>query len=177
MTKPTNKFTLSLAVADKPGVLVRIALVFARRGYNIESLSVSPGAKAGFARMTIASSGDPATREQIIKQLRKLIDVVYVTDHADDDPIETEIALIKLHVNAGERAEILQIAEHYKAKVVHYSAETLILRVEGNHDKLGALLSLLESHSIEEVVRSGAVVMSRQPSVFKHILAADQAAE
>ncbi len=177
MTQTTHSFTLSLAVRDKPGVLVRIALVFARRGYNIESLSVSPGAKAGFARMTIESSGDPGTREQIIKQLRKLIDVVYVTDHADDDPIETEIALIKLRATNSSRTELLQIAEHYKAKVMHYSAETLILRVEGNKAKLAALLHLLESHNIEEVVRSGAVVMSREPSVFKHILAADEAAE
>lgn len=177
MTKPTDKFTLSLAVHDKPGVLVRIALVFARRGYNIESLSVSPGAKAGFARMTITSSGDPATREQIMKQLRKLIDVLYVTDHAEDHPIETEIALIKLGSTQTNRTELLQIAEHYKAKVVHYDAETLILRVEGNSDKLSTLLSLLEPHNIEEVVRSGSVLMSREPSVFKRILGAEEAAE
>jgi acetolactate synthase small subunit len=174
MTKTIDKFTLSLAVRDKPGVLVRIALVFARRGYNIESLSVSPGSRDGFARMTIESSGDPGTREQIIKQLRKLIDVVYVTDHADDNPIETEIALIKLGPTShGNRTELMQIAEHYKAKVVHYSAETLILRVEGNREKLAALFALLAPHNIEEVVRSGAVVMSREPSIFKDLLSPD----
>jgi len=177
MNKTTDKLTLSLAVRDKPGVLVRIALVFARRGYNIESLSVSPGAKAGFARMTITTSGHPDTRVQIIKQLRKLIDVVYVTDHGDESPIETEIALIKLRVTPNSRTELLQIAEHYKAKVVHYSAETFILRVEGDSGKLSALLLLLETHNVEEVVRSGPVVMNRQASVFKDILAADEAAE
>lgn len=177
MNTASNSFTLSLAVHDKPGVLVRIALVFARRGYNIESLSVSPGSKPGYARMTITSSGDPTTREQIMKQLRKLIDVLYVTDHTDDSPIETEIALIKLHITASSRTELLQIAEHYKAKVVHYSAQTLILRVEGNSDKLSALFALLEPHNIEEIVRSGPVVISREPSVFKALLGADDAGE
>lgn len=162
--------TLSLVVRDRPGVLVRIALVFSRRGYNIESLSVSPGAEAGISRMTIACSGDPEILEQIIKQLAKLIDVVYVTDHATERPIETEIALVKLRCTLSNRTEILQIAEHYKAKVVDYGAETMILRVEGTSEKLDVFIELLRDYNVEEVVRSGKIVLSRGPSQFAHLL-------
>ena len=165
-----NLHTLSLVVRDKPGVLVRIALVFARRGYNIASLTVSPGSQGGFSRMTITCSGDPETLEQIIKQLAKLIDVVYLTDHEGETPIEVEIALVKLRSTLGSRTEILQIAEHYKAKVVDYGAETLILRVEGNTGKIDTFQALLQSYNVEEVVRSGKIVMDRGPSHFAHLL-------
>lgn len=163
-------YTLSLVVRDRPGVLVRIALVFSRRGYNIESLAVSPGAEGGFSRMTIACSGDPEILEQIIKQLAKLIDVVYITDHAHEKPIEVEIALVKLRCILSNRTEILQIAEHYKAKVVDYGAETMILRVEGTSDKLNVFIELLRAYNVEEVVRSGKIVLSRGPSQFVHLL-------
>ena len=98
-------------------MLVRIALVFARRGYNIESLAVSPGATAGFARMTIMSRGDPENIEQIIKQLAKLIDVVFVTDHRGEQPVEVEIALIKLRCEGEARKRALAIAEARGARV------------------------------------------------------------
>ncbi len=110
--------TISVYVNNKPGVLVRVALVFSRRGYNIESLVVSPAASGDFSRMTITSSGDPETLEQIIKQLAKLVDVVHAIDHTDDLAYETEIALVKLECALDQRTEILQIAEHYNAKVV-----------------------------------------------------------
>ena len=165
-----NLYTLSLVVRDRPGVLVRIALVFARRGYNIASLTVSPGAEGGFSRMTITCSGDPETLEQIIKQLAKLIDVVYVTDHEGETPIEVEIALVKIRSTLDNRTEILQIAEHYKAKVVDYGAETLILRAEGTSEKIEVFHALLKSYNVEELVRSGKIVMDRGPSQFAHLL-------
>jgi acetolactate synthase small subunit len=165
-----NFYTLSLVVRDRPGVLVRIALVFARRGYNIASLAVSPGAEGGFSRMTITCSGDPETLEQIIKQLAKLIDVVYITDHKGETPIEVEIAVVKLRATLNSRTEILQIAEHYKAKVVHYGAETMILRCEGNSEKLDTFIELLRAYDIEELVRSGKLVMNRGHSPFAHLL-------
>lgn len=173
LTKPRAKaHTLSLVVSNKPGVLVRIALTFARRGYNIESLVVSPAARGDFARMTLTSSGPRDVRDQIIKHLDKLVDVVYVTAHEeeDDTPIEVEIALVKLRSSLDKRTEILQIAEHYKAKVVDYGPETLILRVHGTSEKLDAIVRLLEPYNIEEVVRSGKIVMSRGPSQFSHLL-------
>jgi len=153
--------TLSLFVHNRPGVLVRVALVFARRGYNIESLVVSPAAKGGFSRMTITCSGDPTTLEQIIKQLAKLVDVVHAIDHTNDEAYESEIALIKIECGIHERTEILQIAEHFGSKVVDYGAQSLVLRVYGSSDKLDALIALLEPFQLVELVRSGKILMAR----------------
>ncbi len=153
--------TLSLFVNDKPGVLVRVALVFARRGYNIESLVVSPAARGGFSRMTITCSGDGATLMQIIKQLAKLVDVVHAVDHTGDSSYETEIALIKLRAQIDQRTQILQVAEHYHAKVVDYGTDSLILRVSGSSEKLDALIALLRPYDLIELVRSGKILMAR----------------
>ena len=142
VTQPIH--TISLLVRNKPGVLVRVALVFSRRGYNIESLVVCQRrhrrqrGPRDFSRMTITCSGDPETLEQIIKQLTKLIDVVHAIDHTGQAVVETEIALVKIQIGLKDRTEILQIAEHYKAKVVDYGAESLILRFAGESDKLDA---------------------------------------
>jgi acetolactate synthase I/III small subunit len=153
--------TLSLYVNNKPGVLVRVALVFARRAYNIESLVVSPTVRGDFSRMTITCSGDPETLEQIIKQLAKLIDVVHAIDHTGDDSYETEIALVKLESQLDRRTEILQIAEHYGAKVVDYGSDSLMLRVYGDSDKLDAFVALLRPYGLSELVRSGKILMAR----------------
>ena len=154
--------TLSILVRNKPGVLVRVALVFSRRGYNIESLVVSPDASNGeMSRMTITCSGDPETLEQIIKQVTKLIDVVHAFDHTGQAVIETEIALVKLKCGITERTEILQIAEQYSAKVVDYGPESLIVRVYGLSDKLDAFLTLLQPYKVVELIRSGKVLMAR----------------
>ena len=154
--------TISLFVADKPGVLVRVALVFSRRGYNIESLVVSPGKDPGFSRMTITSSGDPSTLGQIIQQLTKLVDVLHAIDHTGDEIYETEIALLKIET-AGkeERGELMQIAEHFGARVVDYASDSTILRVYGSTEKLDALILLLNDFVITELVRSGKMVMAR----------------
>ncbi len=153
--------TISLVVNNKPGVLVRVALVFARRGYNIESLVVSPTADGDFSRMTITCSGDPATLEQIIKQLHKLIDVVGATDHTRDDAYETEIALVKLRAELHERTEILQVAEHFGAKVTDYGQDSIMLRVFGASEKLDAFIALLRPYGMRELVRSGKILMVR----------------
>jgi acetolactate synthase-1/3 small subunit len=154
--------TISILVRNKPGVLVRVALVFSRRGYNIESLVVSPDVANGErSRMTITCSGDPETLEQIIKQLTKLIDVVHAFDHTGQAVIETEIALCKLQCKIDQRTEILQIAEQYSAKVVDYGPESLILRVYGVSDKLDSFLTLLQPYNIVELVRSGKILMAR----------------
>ena len=153
--------TLSLLVSDRPGVLVRVALVFARRGYNIESLVVSPAARGGFSRMTITCSGDPETLQQIIHALAKLVDVVHATDHTGDQSYETEIALIKVVSALDQRTEILQIAEHFGAKVADYGSDSLILRVAGASEKLDALIGLLRPFGIAELVRSGKILMAR----------------
>jgi len=161
--------TLSLLVRNKPGVLVRVALVFSRRGYNLESLVVSAAlsvagidaAPGDFSRMTITCSGEPDTLEQIIKQLVKLIDVVHAFDHTGQSAIECEVALVKLRAGLKERTEILQVAENFKAKVVDFGADSMILRCAGQTDKLDALIGLLKPFGITELVRSGKILMAR----------------
>ncbi len=153
--------TISLLVRDAPGVLVRVAMVFSRRGYNIESLVVSPGARSGFSRMTVTCSGDPAILEQMIKQLAKLVDVVHALDHTSSHRFETEIALIKIRCEGEARREALEIAEHFNAKVVDYAAESVILRVYGSSEKLDAMISLFADEAVVELVRSGKIVMTR----------------
>jgi acetolactate synthase I/III small subunit len=154
--------TLSILVRNKPGVLVRVALVFSRRGYNIESLVVSADVTNGeFSRMTITCSGDPETLEQIIKQVTKLIDVVHAFDHTGQAVIESEIALAKLECAVDQRTEILQIADQFGAKVVDYGPASVILRIYGASDKLDACLTLLNQYKIVELVRSGKILMAR----------------
>ena len=153
--------TISLFVNNAPGVLVRVALVFSQRGFNIESLVVSPGAGGRFARMTITCSGESEVLEQIIKKLAKLVDVVHAIDHTGDLAYETEIALIKIECPLEERTAILQITEHFKARVVDYGADSMILQAFGSSEKLDALISLLHPFSIAELVRSGKLLMAR----------------
>ena len=162
MAEPsTGSHTISLFVRDEPGVLVRVALVFSRRGYNIESLVVSPSAKSGFSRMTMTCSGDPSILEQMIKQLAKLVDVVHAIDHTMDAAYETEIALIKVRCEDSDRPGILQIAEHFGSKVVDYGANSVMLRVYGSSEKLDAMQALMDQYEVAEVVRSGKILMTR----------------
>jgi acetolactate synthase I/III small subunit len=159
---PVPFHTISILVRNKPGVLVRVALVFSRRGYNIESLVVSADAVNGqFSRMTITCSGDPETLEQIIKQVTKLIDVVHAFDHTGQMVIETETALVKLRCKLDERTEILQISEQYNAKVVDYGPDSLVLRLYGVSAKLDAFFELLQPFNIVELMRSGKILMAR----------------
>jgi acetolactate synthase-1/3 small subunit len=153
--------TISLLVRDAPGVLVRVAMVFSRRAYNIESLVVSPAARQGFSRMTVTCSGDPSILEQMIKQLAKLVDVVHAIDHTTTRRYETEIALIKIRCTGDARREALEIAEHFNAKVVDYAPESLILRVYGSSEKLDAMIGLFDEAAVVELVRSGKIVMAR----------------
>ena len=161
MIDEVRHHVLSVLVEDKSGVLARVAGLFARRGYNIESLVVSPGARSGFSRMTVTCSGDSATLEQIIKQLAKLVDVVHALDHTTTDRFETEIALIKIGCVGETRREVLEIAEHFNAKVVDYAPESVILRVYGSSNKLDAMIDLFDEDDIIEIVRSGKIVMAR----------------
>ncbi len=161
---PHSLHTISVLVRNQPGVLVRVALVFARRGYNIESLVVSPDpVSADFSRMTITCRGADETLEQMIKQVAKLVDVVRATDHTNQSVVETEIGLIKIKADISKRTEILQVAEHYKAKVVDCGAESLILRVTGASEKLDSFISLLRPFGLVELVRSGKILMTRGP--------------
>ncbi len=158
---PPAIHTISLFVNNKPGVLVRVALVFSRRAFNIESLVVSPAAEGRFSRMTITCSGASEDLEQVVKQLAKLVDVVHGIDHTGDESYEVEIALVKLECPLDQRTQILQIAEHYKARVVDYGAESLMLQAYGSSEKLDALIDLLRPFTLSELVRSGKLLMAR----------------
>ncbi len=153
--------TISAFVNNKPGVLVRVALIFSRRGFNIESLVVSPAAEGRFSRMTIACSGAPEVLEQVVKQLEKLIDVVHAIDHTGDLSYETEIALVKVEAPLEERTQILQVAEHFKARVVDYGTDSVIFQAHGSSDKLDAFIDLLRPYNLVELVRSGKLLMAR----------------
>jgi len=146
-------------------VLVRVALVFSRRGFNIESRVVSPHVEGRFSRMTITCSGRPEDLEQVVKQLAKLVDVVHAIDHTADASYQVEIALLKLHCPLDQRTQVLQIAEHYKARVVDFGQDSLILQAHGSSEKLDALTELLRPFSLVELVRSGKLLMARGRSV------------
>jgi acetolactate synthase-1/3 small subunit len=163
--EPLPTHTISLFVNNKPGVLVRVAQVFSRRAFNIESLVVSPGAEGRFSRMTVTCSGPNEVLAQVVKQLAKLVDVVHAIDHTGDQSYEVEIALIKLLCPLDQRTEILQIAEHYKARVVDFGATSLVLQAHGSSEKLDALIELLRPFQLVELVRSGKLLMARGESV------------
>ena len=161
VSQQSGVHTLSVYVANKPGVLARVAQVFARRGYNIESLVVSSALDGTFSRMTIGLSGSPDGLEQIIKQTSKLIDVLRCVDHSDDEAVIKELALIKVGVDASARAEALQIAEHFGCKTVDLTESSMILQCTGNSEKVDALIDMLRKFRIIELVRSGKVLMAR----------------
>ena len=165
--------SFSLVTRDRPGVLVRIAMVFARRSYNIESLAVSPGAVEGFARFTITSSGDPKGADQICKHLAKLIDVVFVADHRTTPPIEIEIALIKLRCTAAERELVMRAATVRGARVMDESDGTIVLCATGTSREMNEWIAGIEPRLVEELVRSGRILMDRGASQFAHLLRAE----
>ncbi len=153
--------TLSVYVSNKPGVLARIAQTFSRRGYNIESLVVSPAIDGHFSRMTIGVSGAEEGLDQIIKQVAKLIDVLHCTDHTFDDAVTKEMGLIKIAVGAEGRGEALQIAEHFGCKTVDLTDESIMLQVVGDPAKIDALMGMIHKFKIIEIVRTGKVLMAR----------------
>jgi len=156
-----NKHTLSLLVRNKPGVLVRIAQVFSRRGFNVDSLVVSPTIDEKFSSMTISSVGAPATLDQIIKQVVKLVDVVHAQEHTRDDSLSRELALFKVKCPPHQRTEILQIVEHFKAVTIDLTLNTIVVQATGSSEKLDALENLLENYTVIEMIRTGKIVITR----------------
>jgi acetolactate synthase I/III small subunit len=153
--------TLSVYVANKPGVLARIAQVFARRGFNIDSLVVSASMDGAFSRMTITAKGDPSGLYQIIEAVKKLIDVVHCVDHTGENTVVKEFGLVKVAVTADARTEALQIADHFGAETVDLTDKSMMLMITGDTDKLDAMINLLKKFRIIELVRTGKVVMAR----------------
>tara|TARA_Y100000588_G_C14067492_1_gene844262 strand:- start:98 stop:640 length:543 start_codon:yes stop_codon:yes gene_type:complete len=156
-----QQVTIGLLVNDRPGVLVRIAQVFARRAYNIESLVVSQAHIPNSSRMTITSSGPADVLSQIILQLDKLVDVIHAYDHSDDQAITRELGLFKVACSIEERTEVLQIVEVFRGKTVDISDETITIEATGDSEKLNALEKLLSKFDLREMVRTGKVVVAR----------------
>jgi acetolactate synthase-1/3 small subunit len=153
--------TVSLLVANKPGVLLRIALVFSRRGFNIESLVVSATLDGKFSRMTITAQGNPEMLDQIVKQVGKLVDVVHACEHQDRNSVDVELALIKLEVDKEGRKDLLTVVRHFKSQTVDITHDSMILQVTGTTEKLNAMIEMLSEFKILEIVRTGKVVMAR----------------
>ena len=155
------RHTISVLVENQPGVLARCAALFARRGFNIESLAVSTTEDAAISRMTIVVEGPEWVLEQIQKQLYKLMEVIKVLDHTGDAVVSRELALVKVRVRAPDRAEIMQVASIFRGNIVDVAEETLTIEVTGDEEKITALENLLGKQRIVEMVRTGKVVLVR----------------
>lgn len=155
------RHVLSVLVENEPGVLSRVVGLFSGRGFNIESLNVAPTVETGVSHMTITTSGDDQIMEQIIKQLRKLVTVVKVVDFSDLAAVEREMMLVKVQADDARRGEVLRIADIFRCKVVDVSLVDLTLEVTGDHEKLSAVVNLLNRFGIKELTRTGTMAMKR----------------
>jgi len=153
--------TLSIYVTNQPGVLMRVAQVFSRRGFNIDSLVVSPGLNGQYSRMTISAKGPEESLEQINRQVAKLIDVVHCTDHTNDDVVSEEMALIKVVMNSQKQSEILQVIDHFKATSVDLFDGVIIIKLAAPTQKINELLVMLKPFDVLEVIRTGKLIMLR----------------
>ncbi|GAC1407843.1 MAG: acetolactate synthase small subunit [Mycobacterium sp.] len=160
---PTPTHTLSVLVEDKPGVLARVAALFSRRGYNIQSLAVGATEHKDMSRMTIVVSVDEHPLEQITKQLNKLINVIKIVEQDDDNSVARELALIKVRTDANTRSHVIEAVNLFRAKVIDVSTESLTIEATGTPAKLEAFLRVLEPYGIRELVQSGVVSLSRGP--------------
>lgn len=153
--------TIALIVENRPGVLVRIAGLFSRRGFNIDSLTVGATDNPDYSRMTITVEGDEVVLEQVTKQLNKLINVIRVSEMDPNESVDRELAIIKVAAKKEDRSEIMQIVSVFRAKIIDVSPRSLIVEVTGTNDKIEAMVRLLRQFGIKEMARTGRVSMVR----------------
>jgi acetolactate synthase-1/3 small subunit len=153
--------TMSILVEDKPGVLTRVAGLFAARGFNIDSLAVGPTEEPGLSRMTIVVNVEKKPLEQVTKQLNRLINVIKVLEHESGDAVERELALIKVRADGDARARVLEICEVFRVRVLDVTHKTLTIEGTGPPDKVEALTELLADFGIVELARTGRVALAR----------------
>jgi len=153
-----EKHTIVALVADRPGVLNRVASLFRRRGFNIDSIAVGQTEKKGVSRMTMVVTGDAATIEQVRKQLDKVIEV---SDLITESTVERELALIKVKANSENRSAIMQIVDIFRANIVDVARESVTVEVTGDEDKIASLLNLLGDFGVKELARTGRLAMTR----------------
>ncbi len=156
-----SRHTLSVLVEDQPGVLARIASLFARRGFNIESLAVGPTEAEGVSRMTIVVNVAESPLEQVTKQLNKLINVLKIVELDNSAAVQRELLLVKVKADNNSRSSILETVALFRAKVVDVATDAITIEATGNHDKIQALLKVLEEYGIKELVQSGMVAIGR----------------
>jgi acetolactate synthase-1/3 small subunit len=156
-----TRHTLSVLVEDQPGVLARIASLFSRRGFNIESLAVGPTEHAGMSRMTIAVNVDDLPLEQVTKQLNKLVNVLKIVELDPATSVQRELLLVKVKADSVSRSQVLETVQLFRAKVVDVSPDSVVIEATGNADKLEAFLRVLEPFGVKELVQSGMVAVGR----------------
>ena len=154
-----QKHAITLTVSHSPGVLIRVALVFSRRGFNIESLVVSESHDPKFAKMVIVATGAQKTLTQIIRQLSKLVDVTHVAEYRKENTVQREISLVKIITNQSERGDVLQLIHALRGSVLEVGEEHIIAELSGTSRELDNATSLFRSYRIAEIIRSGKLVM------------------
>lgn len=159
------KHTLTVLVENRPGVLTRVAGLFARRGYNIDSLAVGMTENSAISRMTIVVEGDDYVIEQVTRQLDKLVDVIEVLDITADQYVERELILIKVDAAPKVRGEIMQIVDIFRARIVDIGKDSLIIEATGDLGKINAIVSSMKPFGIREVVRTGKIAVVRGPKL------------
>ena len=154
--------TISVLVENRPGVLTRVAGLFARRGYNIDSLAVAATSEPAISRMTaVVRASDEMVLQQICKQVGKLVDVISVNDHTDEAVVARELALVKVNCDENNRAEVIQIITVFRARTVDIADGEMVIEVTGSRDKIDAMLRLLDKYGILEMARTGEVILAR----------------
>jgi acetolactate synthase-1/3 small subunit len=159
--------TISVLVEDKPGVLTRVAGLFAARGFNIDSLAVGPTSDDGLSRMTIVVQVDRKPLEQVTKQLNKLVNVIKIVEHEPGDAVERELMLVKVRAVGEDRHRVMEIATIFRVNVVDVTGKTLTLEATGKPDKLEALLDLLADFGVIELSRTGRIALGRGDAAMR----------
>jgi acetolactate synthase-1/3 small subunit len=172
-----SRHTISVFVENLPGVLMRVAGLFARRGYNIESLAVGPTEHPQYSRMTIVVDVADRPVEQVVKQLNKLIPVVRVRELDSEDRVERELMLVKVKAPAGERSAVREVVEIFRARILDVSPESVVVEATGTPDKLDALEENLRPHGILELCRTGRIALERGPRTIGNVNGGDAAAQ
>lgn len=161
MAQLSQQHVITALVENHPGVLARVSGLFARRGYNIESLTVSVTDDPEISRMTIVVGGDHLVLEQITKQLNKLIEVLRVVDYTEIPAVERELAMIKVTAEPKDRGEIMNIVEVFRGRIIDIDEKTFTIEATGSPDKIDKIYTLLKSYGVKEMVRTGTIAMAR----------------
>lgn len=158
---PKMRHTISILVENTFGVLTRVAGMFSGRGYNIDSLNVAPTHDPNVSRMTIVTRGDDDTLEQVVRQLKKLVNVLDITDFREHEYIDRELVLVKVKVTAKSRAEVMQITDIFRTKIVDVQPKSMTIEVTGNETKVEKFIQLMDNFGIIDLTRTGKVALPR----------------